>query len=97
MPKKLGQYLLLMRIKVGIYDPRAVNVNIYNATLNPLTNCIQTIGKLSPKKKSNSTNQKNNKIALKQNTFNPGYNSSFRDYGAIKKKRQGNLRVCIMI
>ena len=77
--------------KVGIYDPRAVNVNIYNATLNPLTNCIQTIGKLSPKKKSNSTNQKNNKIALKQNTFNPGYNSSFRDYGAIKKEEARKL------
>ena len=77
--------------KIGVYDPRAVNVNIYNATLNPITNCIQTINKVSPKKKANSTNQKNNKYMLKQNTFNPGYNSSYRDYGSIKKEETRKL------
>ena len=76
--------------KVG-YDPRAVNVNIYNATLNPLTNCIQTINKISPKKKSNSTNQKNNRYILKQNTVNPGYTSSYRDYGTLKKEETRKL------
>ena len=77
--------------KVGAYDPRAVNVNIYNAILNPATNCIQTIGKPSPKKKSNSSNQKNNKYALKLNTFNPGYSSGFRDYNSIKKEETRKL------
>ena len=77
--------------KVGSYDPRAVNVNIYNATLNPITNIIQTIDKPSQKKKSNSTNQKNNKYVLKQNAFNPGYNSSYRDYGSIKKEETRKL------
>ena len=75
--------------KVGSYDHHAVNVNIYNATLNPITNIIQTISRQSPQKKSNSTNQKNNnKYILKQNTMNPGYASSYRDfgYGSIKKE-----------
>ena len=58
--------------KVGNQEPKTVNVNIYNATMDSLGQFIQTSNNnINNKKKSNSSNQKNNKFFFKQYNANP--------------------------
>ena len=57
---------------VGNQEHKINNVNIYNATMNSLGQFIQTSDNNSNyKKKSNSSNQKNNKFFLKEYNVNP--------------------------
>ena len=69
--------------KVGKQEPKTVNVNIYNATMNSLGQFIQKSNyNTNNKKKSNSSNPKNNKFFLKQNNINPNIN----DFGGMRKE-----------
>ena len=54
-------------------EPKSLGVNIYNATMDSFGHIIPTINSRqnNNKKKSNSSNQKNTKFYLKQNTVNP--------------------------
>ena len=69
--------------KVGNKEPKTVNVNIYNATMNSLGQFIQTSNfNVNNKKKSISSNPKNNKYFLKQNNANP----NTKAFGGMRKE-----------
>ena len=78
--------------KGGNQELKPMNANGLSPNMNSLSQYIQTVNNkgnlnnnMNTKKKSNSSNQKNSKFVLKQNAFNPGSNTSYKDYGAIKK------------
>ena len=74
--------------KVGNQEPKTVSVNIYNATMNSLGQFIQTSNfNANNKKKSNSSNQKNNKFLLKQFNVNP----STKTFGETRKEETRTL------
>ena len=69
--------------KIGNQGPKTVSVNVYNATMNSLGQFIQASKyNTNYKKKSNSSNQKNNIYYLKQNNANPNIRAS----GGMKKE-----------
>ena len=73
---------------IGTQEHKSVNVKVYNATINSLSQNSYTINKVNVIKKPKSSNKKINKFILKQKIFNLSNKSSSRGFEGIRRNER---------